>query len=115
MPTPSPLEILQKGFDVLKRKHDKKRKELTAKAKKEKLTEEEESWLDFEGNVVDEQRMLLTMTEAESYEKGLEGLSAEDKMGLDTRGCSFNAEHNHYILLHLEYQCFRYFIVVIIP
>jgi hypothetical protein len=83
MPTPSPLEILQKGFDVLKQKHDKKRKELTAKAKKEKLTEEEESWLDFEGNVVDEQHMLLTMTEAESYEKGLEGLSAEDKAIVD--------------------------------
>ena len=59
------LKTLEKGLELLK-KHTKKRKDaLTAKLTcKEKISSDDEAWLDNEGNIVDEERVVGSLKRA---------------------------------------------------
>ncbi|KAF8264401.1 hypothetical protein EI94DRAFT_1788017 [Lactarius quietus] len=62
----TPLYMLKRGLSRLKKHYEAKKKVLTAKW--QSLTAEEEHWLDHEGNLVDEQRVLDTLEAASDYE-----------------------------------------------
>ena len=51
-------------------------------AKKEQLSDDDENWLDNDGNLVNEQRVIETLDTASDFERGLERLSVEEKTAL---------------------------------
>ena len=76
----TPLSVLRKGLDMLKQQVQMRKTDPEAKLRqKEKLTEVDEEWLDNDGNVIDEQRVLETLEAASDYERGFEGLDKADK------------------------------------
>ncbi|TFK17609.1 hypothetical protein FA15DRAFT_710633 [Coprinopsis marcescibilis] len=80
------LEILTEGLSILTKQDQERREELTRRLQKqEKLTEEEEDWLDHEGNHVDEQRALNALKEAPDYDAALKQLGKEDQGGSVTQ------------------------------
>jgi hypothetical protein len=71
---------LKKGLSKLEKCIDGKRRNIAARiARKEKIMEEEEQWLDNEGNVVDETLVVEKMERASDYECALEGLDTKEK------------------------------------
>ena len=75
-----PLEILKKGLLKLKQTVKKKKDELDAKLTwKEPISASDEEWLDNEGNLIDQQRILDNLEAASDYERGLERLGEEEK------------------------------------
>ena len=77
--TSKPLDILKKGLEVLKREvHSRKTKLEACLRQKEKLSIEDEEWLDHEGNTVDAEMVCDMLEAASDYERGIEGL---DNMG----------------------------------
>jgi hypothetical protein len=43
------------------------------------LSESDEEWLDGEGNLIDEERVLELLENASNYERGLERLNSKDR------------------------------------
>ena len=76
----TPLSVLRKGLDTLRRQVQTWKASLEAKLRqKEKLTDADEHWLDNDGNVVNEQCVLETLEAASDYERGFEKLDEADK------------------------------------
>ena len=75
-----PLDILKSGLNALKKQVFNRKTGLEAQLRsKERISEADEEWLDNEGNVVDEQRVLDALEAASDYERGLGRLSEVDK------------------------------------
>ena len=67
-----PLDVLKSGLRKLQSQFQQKRDNLLARlARKEKLSPEEEEWLDHEANLVDEEALVDTLDKASDYERKL--------------------------------------------
>ena len=79
----NPLNALKKAFSKLKKSFEKCRKDfLDRLAKNEQLSDDDENWLDNNGNLVNEQRVIDTLDTASDFKRGLERLSDEEKAAL---------------------------------
>ena len=75
-----PLETIKKGLNILKEKTHERRTKLKADLQvKKKLSEEDEQWLDGEGNLVDEEHVVDLLKKASDYKGSLAQLDANDK------------------------------------
>jgi hypothetical protein len=78
------LDSLKNAFSKLKKSTEKRRKALLdCLAKKEKLSDADETWLDSDGNLVDEEHIIEALDAASDYEQGVERLSDNEKAALD--------------------------------
>jgi len=83
-PPQKTLNILKNAFSKLKKSTEKRRKALLSRlAKKEKLTDADEAWLDGDRNLVDEECVIDTLDAASDFERGVEQLSDNGKAALD--------------------------------
>jgi predicted RNase H-like nuclease (RuvC/YqgF family) len=74
------LGILLRGLQKLKKEVTEHRERLQEELKaKQKISEEDEVWLDGARNLVDEERVIQLLRDAVDYKKGLEQLSNGDK------------------------------------
>lgn len=72
MIAPAPLAVLKKGLDNIRKQFNERRIQLQNRLnKKEKISDEDERWLDGEGNLVDEQQVIDELETASDYERGL--------------------------------------------
>jgi hypothetical protein len=77
------LNALKNALSKLKRLAEKRRKDLLDHlAKKEKLSEDDETWLDTAGNLVDEECVIDALDTASDFERGVERLSDNEKAAL---------------------------------
>lgn len=75
-----PLEVLQKGLEVLTNRTKSRKDALQARlAEAKSISSEDERWLDYDANLVDEQQVLEALENASDYEQGFAGLSDEQK------------------------------------
>jgi predicted nucleic acid-binding Zn-ribbon protein len=81
--TAKPLNVLRKAFSKLKKSFEKRRKDLhhllDRLARRAKLTDDDENWLDNDGNLVTEERVIDTLDAASDFERGVERLSDDEK------------------------------------
>ena len=75
-----PLDNLKKGLSTLK-KHVKACKDdlVSCLQRKEKISDDDEHWLDNEANQVEEEAIIMTLENASDYEHGLEQLNSQQK------------------------------------
>ena len=65
---PNPIATLKKGLVEFSKKIKARKDKLTDKlAKNEKISDDDEHWLDHEANMVDEQRVLDALEAASDY------------------------------------------------
>ena len=79
----NPLHVLQKGLQVAKLKDSvKERKDnlLACLNRKERISDEDEEWLDNAGNTVDEEAVLDLLENMSDYEHSLAQLTAQQKI-----------------------------------
>ncbi|GAW02276.1 DDE-domain-containing protein [Lentinula edodes] len=70
-----PLAALKEGLAKLRKQYEERHNILKSKlAKKEKISNEDEQWLDKEGNLVEEEQLINDLENASDYERGLERL-----------------------------------------
>ncbi|KAF8268016.1 hypothetical protein EI94DRAFT_1801026 [Lactarius quietus] len=69
----NPLDILKRGLFLLKKRYVARKAELQAKW--DKLTAEDEHWLDHEANLVDEDLVLEALEPASDYERSVSQLN----------------------------------------
>jgi hypothetical protein len=75
-----PLDILRKGLEVLTNRVKSRKDVLQARlAKKKSISPEDEQWLDYDANLVDEQRILEALENASDYGEGLARLGDEQR------------------------------------
>ena len=68
----NPLDLLKKGLSKLKDSIKERKDNLLACLnRKEKISDEDEEWLDSAGNVVDEEAVVSLLENASDYEHGL--------------------------------------------
>ena len=73
------LEDVKDGFSKLKKSTDDRRKALLdCLARKEKLSDDDERWLDTDGNLVDEFRIINILEAASDFEQAVGRLSDEE-------------------------------------
>jgi hypothetical protein len=76
-----PLEVLQKGLDILKNRVKAKKEALQAQlAEAKSISSQDEQWLDQDANLVDEQQVLEVLEDASDYEHGLARLDSKQKV-----------------------------------
>ena len=77
------LNVLKKAFSKLKKSFEKHQNNLLdCLAKKEKLSDDDENWLDNNGNLINEEHVIDTLDAASNFERGLGRLSDEEKIAL---------------------------------
>ena len=77
----NPLHVLQKGLAKLKDSVKERKDNLLACLnKKERISDEDEEWLDNAGNTVDEEAVLNLLENVFNYEHGLAQLMAQQKI-----------------------------------
>jgi hypothetical protein len=75
-----PLDILRKGLEVLTNRIKLRKDALQAKlAEAKSISSEDEQWLDYDANLVDEQRVLEALEDAPDYEEGIARLDSNQK------------------------------------
>jgi hypothetical protein len=78
--TLKPLDVLKKGLSNVTQSLKVRKDELNAKlARKGSISSSDEHWLDHEGNIVDEQRVIETLEAASDYERAIEGFDEPGK------------------------------------
>ncbi|KAI6162690.1 hypothetical protein EDD17DRAFT_1757056 [Pisolithus thermaeus] len=76
----NPLDTIKKGLNILKEQTHEQKTRLKADLQaKKKLSEEDEQWLDGEGNLVDEEHIVGLLERTLDYEKSLMQLDSDDK------------------------------------
>jgi len=71
----APLDILKKGLNTLQRQVKARKEALQATlAEGKAISSQDESWLDNEANLVDEQQVVEALENAPNYEEGLQRL-----------------------------------------
>jgi len=74
------VDVLQKGLEVLTIRTKSRKDALQAQlAEQKSISPEDKQWLDFDANLVDEQRVLETLEDASDYEEGFTRLGDEQK------------------------------------
>ncbi|KAF8263690.1 hypothetical protein EI94DRAFT_1703821 [Lactarius quietus] len=73
----NPLDVLKRGLFLLKKRYAARKGELQAKW--DKLTAEDEHWLDHEANLVDEDCVLKALEATSDYEHGVSQLNDNQK------------------------------------
>ena len=77
---PNPIATLKKGLVEFSKKIKARKDKLTDKlAKNEKISDDDEHWLDHEANTVDEQRVLDALEAASDYKKEIGRLDENSK------------------------------------
>jgi len=77
---PLQVDVLRKGLEVLTIRTKSRKDALQAQlAEQKSISPEDEQWLDFDANLVDEQRVLETLEDASDYEEGFTRLGDEQK------------------------------------
>ena len=77
---PNPVATLKKGLAEFSKKIKARKDKLTDQlAKNEKISDDDEHWLDHEANTVDEQRVLDILEAASDYEKEVGRLDENSK------------------------------------
>jgi hypothetical protein len=75
-----PLEVLKKGLKVLKNRVKVRKETLQAQlAARKSISSQDESWLDHDADLVDEQQALEVLEDASDYERGFERLDEAQK------------------------------------
>ena len=78
--TQKPLNMLKKGLSKITQSFKVCKDELNVKlAWKETISSSDECWLDYEGNMVDEQHVIEPLEAASDYEHGVEALNEPGK------------------------------------
>ena len=76
----NPLHVLQKGLAKLEDSIKARKENLLARLnKKERISNEDENWLDNAGNLVDEELVVDLLERASDYEHGLAQLTSQQK------------------------------------
>jgi hypothetical protein len=76
----NPLDVLKSGLTKLKNLTKTKKDDLLARLhQKEKISTEEEEWLDNAANPVDEEAIIDLLENASDYERGLTRLNSQQK------------------------------------
>ncbi len=71
---------LEHGFSVLERQFEQRRASLLARlVKQERLSPEDEHWLDNEGNLADERAILDVLSTASDLTEAVDGLTENQK------------------------------------
>jgi len=77
---PLQVDVLWKGLEVLTIRTKSRKDALQAQlAEQKSISPEDKQWLDFDANLVDEQRVLETLEDASDYEEGFTRLGDEQK------------------------------------
>ena len=77
---PLQVDVLRKGLEVLTICTKSRKEALQAQlAEQKSISPEDEQWLDFDANLVDEQHVLETLEDASDYEEGFTRLGDEQK------------------------------------
>ena len=77
----NPLHVLQKGLAKLKDSvRERKNNLLACLNRKERISDEDEEWLDNAGNTVDEEAVLDLLENTSDYEHSLAQLTAQQKI-----------------------------------
>ena len=67
----TPIDVLKKGLKTLRKQTDARKLNIQADLKAQKsTTESDEAWLDGEGNLVDEERVINLLENASDYDRG---------------------------------------------
>ncbi|OAX33548.1 hypothetical protein K503DRAFT_786421 [Rhizopogon vinicolor AM-OR11-026] len=75
-----PLDVLKKGLKVLKNQVKVRKETLQAQlAARKSISSQDESWLDHDANLVDEQQALEVLEDASDYVRGFERLDEAQK------------------------------------
>ncbi|KIK76973.1 hypothetical protein PAXRUDRAFT_168237 [Paxillus rubicundulus Ve08.2h10] len=76
----TPVEVLKKGLTKLHDQIRERKAKLEVKLKaSQPISEVDEDWLDGDGNLIDEERVVETLDSASDYEQGLARLDSQDK------------------------------------
>ena len=74
------LDSLKKGLHTLRNQVQERKSRIKSDQKAGKaISESDEDWLDGEGNLVDEERVVQDLEEASDYKRGLGRLDAEGR------------------------------------
>ncbi|KAL4062797.1 hypothetical protein V8B97DRAFT_1877376 [Scleroderma yunnanense] len=74
-----PLDTIKKGLNILREQiHEQKTRLKADLQAKKKLSEQDEQWLDGEGNLVDEEHIVDLLKRASDYERSLTQLNSND-------------------------------------
>jgi len=75
-----PLDVLKKGLTKLRDQIQERKVKLVAALKAgQPISELDQEWLDGEGNLIDEERVVEDLDKASDYERGIERLGLQDK------------------------------------
>jgi|SRR5712672_903449 len=75
-----PIEILQKGLTKLQNQTQDRKKRLEDELRAgQPISDSDEEWLDNDGNLVDEERVVDTLDCVSDYEQGLKRLNSHDR------------------------------------
>jgi hypothetical protein len=75
-----PIDVLKKGLKALRKQNEARKSKIQADLDAQKsITESDEEWLDGEGNLVDEERVIDLLENASDYDEGFAGLCETDK------------------------------------
>jgi len=75
-----PLEVLRKGLEVLTNRVKSRKDAIQAQlAEARSISSEDEQWLDYDANLVDEQCILDALEDAPDYECGFARLDSNQK------------------------------------
>lgn len=76
----STLQLLKRGYEKLKAKVKPRADSIQTKLKKrQSISSEDERWLDSEGNIVDEDRVMAILDGASDCDRAIGKLSEKDK------------------------------------
>lgn len=79
-----PLEVLKAGLARLKETIKTRKDALSTRlSNRERISEEDEHWLDNEANFVNEDAIVDLLDKASDYERGLERLDSQQKILLE--------------------------------
>ena len=75
-----PIDVLNKGLKALRKQNEARKSKIQADLDAQKsITESDEEWLDREGNLVHEERVIDLLENASDYDEGFAGLCETDK------------------------------------
>ena len=80
----NPIEILKKGLTRLRNQVQDRKTRLLAELRASRpISDTDQEWLDNDGNLVDEERVVDVLDCASDYEEGLRRLNSHDKYVVD--------------------------------
>ena len=79
-----PVEILKKGLSKLQNQiHDRKAHLQACLQAGQSISDRDKEWLDHDGNLIDEERLVDDLDNTSDYDQRLKGLSSSEKSIVD--------------------------------